>query len=140
MGREIRRVPPGWEHPKDAKGHYEPMLDQTLQNAMADEDFDECWGDSDLETARRYYRPEWTEEPTHYQMYETVSEGTPVSPVFASLDELVGWLIGQGHSRKAAEGFAKHGWAPSMEIVRKGNECMIYMGVDIYDVPAASQP
>lgn len=32
MGREIRRVPPNWEHPKNDKG-YIPMYDQEFTAA-----------------------------------------------------------------------------------------------------------
>jgi hypothetical protein len=47
---------------------------------------------------RGNYRPAWAdEERTHYQMYETVSEGTPRSPVFATLQELEDWLIEDGY-------------------------------------------
>lgn len=35
------------------------------------------------------YMPDWTEEEkTHYMLYETTSEGTPMSPAFATLGEL----------------------------------------------------
>lgn len=62
-----------------------------------------------------YHRPDWPEESrTHYQMYETVSEGTPVSPVFAALEELIEWLTTQGYSPQAARAFVKQGWAPSL--------------------------
>jgi hypothetical protein len=64
-----------------------------------------------------YRERKWTaEEATHYQIYETVTEGTPVSPVFASLDELVEWCVAQGYSRHAAENFAKQRWVPSMAV------------------------
>lgn len=44
-----------------------------------------------------YYRPRWTaDEATHYQLYETVSEGTPLSPPFASKAELVEYLVERG--------------------------------------------
>ena len=36
MGREIRMVPPGWEHPKDAKGKYIPLLKGSFAKADAD--------------------------------------------------------------------------------------------------------
>lgn len=42
-------------------------------------------------------------------MWETVSEGSPISPVFASSDELIGWMIGQGYSRDAAHRFIEVG-------------------------------
>jgi hypothetical protein len=42
---------------------------------------------------REYYRPDWPEESrTHYQMYETTTEGTPISPVFSTPEELARWL------------------------------------------------
>jgi hypothetical protein len=88
MSREIRRVPPDWEHPKDEKGHYKPLFDRI-----------HLWKKG---------------EATHYQIYEDVSEGTPVSPIFASLDEMKTWLLEQGYSEKAASKFVKYGWAPSM--------------------------
>lgn len=127
MGREIRRVPPGWEHPTDEQGHYQPMHDYTHADRMAEWLKDKAeWengyaikvGHPDMpfeewecrEPDPKYYRPEWKDgEATAYQVYETVSEGTPMSPVFLNLDELTGWLVGQGYSRQAAEQFAKDG-------------------------------
>jgi hypothetical protein len=42
---------------------------------------------------RDAYMPDWPdEERTHWQMYENVSEGTPISPVCASAEELAHWL------------------------------------------------
>lgn len=92
------------------------------------------------------YRPNWTpEEMTWYQVYETVSEGTPVSPPCATKEELVEHLVMYGDnwtdgdtvecnpyatpwSRKAAEAFVKSGWAPSLVIengvVKAGHEAI----------------
>ena len=37
--------------------------------------------------------PDWPEaERTHYQMYESVTEGTPISPVMKSPETLARWL------------------------------------------------
>jgi hypothetical protein len=70
---------------------------------------------------RDYYRPEWTEPADHYQMYETVSEGTPVSPVFATKGELAQWMVDElGYSEDAAVGFCESGWAPSMIMCQTG--------------------
>jgi hypothetical protein len=49
-----------------------------------------------------------------WQMWETVSEGSPVSPVFDTAEGLENWLIEQGYSEGAAEQFVKVGWVPSM--------------------------
>ena len=73
------------------------------------------------------YVPDWPEGTrTHYQIYETVSEGIPVSPVFPSKEAMVDWLVAVGiggggpgwlkperMSREAAEQFAEVGFVPS---------------------------
>jgi len=73
-----------------------------------------------------YYSPDWKpEEKTWFQVFETVSEGTPVSPPFATREELVDYLVASGDfwdqtrgdgawSREAATAFVMgDGWAPS---------------------------
>jgi len=98
MGREIRRVPKDWQHPQDSKG-YIPMYDQDYEAALAEwqqEKAEEDWHGDPPDPA--YYRPAFTDDPMHYQIYETVTEGTPTSPVFASLDEMVAWLIAEGRN------------------------------------------
>lgn len=163
MGREIRRVPANWEHPKYTQdnapypnriGDYRPMFDECYLSAV-EEWFKEhqLWekgehpdqkGDDMGEYRyyadwngnppdRDYYHPDWKpEEMTWWQVYETVSEGTPVSPAFATPEELIEYLIANGDfwdqrrrrdgssmecgpwSRKSAETFVKgSGWAPS---------------------------
>lgn len=153
MGREIRRVPAGWEHPKETDPHdkrgmgYHPMRDQNYEQAMAEWiNNHNKWlagmhpslinGDTTREETP--YFADWDGNPpdvadyvkykpedcTHYQMYETVTEGTPVTPVFATLQELEDWLVEKGEmhgtryehrfSRQAAKGFCKDEWAPSM--------------------------
>ena len=121
MGRKIRRVLLGWQHPVDYRGNYKPLHDETWREAMRSwlDDYDDEWetwtDEDDIEAPPRpeYYRPEWSEEPIAYQVYETVSEGTPKSPVFATQDDLRAWLLEQGHSEKAADNFIAGGWAPS---------------------------
>ncbi len=80
---------------------------------------------------RDYYRPRWkSSEATWYQMYETVSEGTPVTPPFATKEELVAHLVehgtfwdqgdvqkgrqeSAGWNEEAARRFVGCGWCPS---------------------------
>ena len=86
-------------------------LNGTHEDFQAELDYWEYYGNP---PDREDYRPAWTEEEAiYYQIYETVSEGTPVSPVFESLEILSNWLIAQGYSEKAALSFAKSGWVPS---------------------------
>lgn len=53
-----------------------------------------CQGDAIAPNARNAYETwEQTEPPTGegYQLWETTSEGSPISPIFASLTELCDW-------------------------------------------------
>ena len=136
MSREIRRVPIDWEHPKhsqfykDFRGgdYYQPMFDGNYDEEAKKwiNDFldflkehppesgeyfweCECSPPDEMYYRNKYYGTEFKSEPTHYQIYETVSEGTPVSPKFATEDEMLQWLMEQGHSEKAAKRFIEEG-------------------------------
>lgn len=63
MSKEIRRVRPDWQHPTADRGWFEPQ-----------------------------FAEEVTEEHTAYQVYEDVTEGTPISPVFLTKRELLTFL------------------------------------------------
>ena len=68
MSREVRRVPMDWRHPKRGNGHYIPMFEKDMPHG------------------------DW------YIMYENVTEGTPLSPVFSSPGELAHWLSENGET------------------------------------------
>lgn len=165
MGREIRRVPPNWEHPlaecrhipqcittapiwpcNHSGRHYRPCFDHDYEeasakwiagfidwhvngNASGDYPYWEYSNPPDKDTCR----PKFTAEPTWLQVYETVSEGTPVTPPFPSAEELARYLSENGDfwyqrdieengaSRyrskpdyEAALRFVTSGWAPSL--------------------------
>lgn len=55
-----------------------------------------------------------------WQLWETVSDGSPISPVFATSEVFSAYLAGEGYSAAAIEGFIESGWAPSM--VTNGGE------------------
>jgi len=133
MGREIRRVPLDWEHPFDyERMQLHPLFDDTYEAALADYDQERAkavddghdpdeWVGGPPDPA--YHRPAWPDGATlGYQVYETISEGTPLSPVFEHREQLVTWLI-EGHrhmpmlSRAAAERFVDVGSAPSFTLV-----------------------
>ena len=119
MGREVRKVPADWQHPKDDRGRLIPLFDG-YQAAVADWDeqaaqweqgfakdwsgggwrpkdaryadmpFSEWAGDRPREAD---YMPDWPAlERTHLQMYETCSEGTPLSPPMPDPVLLARWL------------------------------------------------
>ncbi len=77
------------------------------------------------------YMPDWPDsERTHLMMYETTSEGTPLSPAFETPEELARWLADNNASAFGSDGapyehwlpICKGGWAPSGMIV--GNTIM----------------
>ena len=131
MGREIRKVPKNWEHPKDENGHLKPVHDEefdivakkwieefiawengTHPNKKSHDCF--YWEYTDNPPEREYYRQKFSEEANCFQIYETVTEGTPVSPIFETKDEMRIWLIYKGYSEHAAQRFIEEKRAPSM--------------------------
>ena len=157
MGREVRRVVPNWEHPQVTKYNpfkmkqetsYQPLYDCSYREAAAEwrkefteweggerqkylaengEDY-EYWDYNGMPPVKEYYRPDWkSEEMTWFQVYETVSEGTPVTPPFATQEELIDYLVANGDfwdqrrgdggwARPNAEAFVGTGRAPSMVV------------------------
>ena len=153
MGRELRMVPADWEHPTNENGHYIPLLDGDFRSRDAEwlegwqkwqEGLCENYGEGDKwkpippeYNHMRYtdyagerpspddYMPDWpTDRRTHFMMYEDTSEGTPISPAFATGVELARWLADTGASAFAGDGATyeqwlatiKRGWAMSAVI------------------------
>ena len=70
--REVRAIPKGWQHPRDAEGRYVPLLPHQYE-------YDGSQGP-------------WPKMPTpgsetEIAAYEAVSEGTPISPAFPDTPE-----------------------------------------------------
>ncbi|NIS53103.1 MAG: hypothetical protein GWN94_18685 [Phycisphaerae bacterium] len=122
MGRELRMVPPDWEHPKDEKGHHIPLFcgysDRLAEwdkyrKTHSEEEAIEWMGHR---PEPEWYMPEWTpEEATHYMMYEDTSEGTPISPAFATPEELARWLADTGASAFADQGASYEAWLNTIQ-------------------------
>lgn len=152
MGREIRRVPLGWEHPRDERGNYVPMFDEDFESVANEwvvnfrlwengthkdlikypeykETYPYYW-QYDSPPTEEEYRPKFETEPICYQVYEDVSEGTPVSPVFKTQSDMKNWLIKQGHSEKAATDFIELGFCFSMVI----NGGQMKSNIDTFDI------
>lgn len=167
MGREIRMVPAGWEHPKDGRGVYIPLMKGPFSQRLADwkeafARFDagevEDWSPGTKDKKRKpktgsalecasyadwdgycpkqaEYMPEFEEgTATMFCMYENTSEGTPISPAFATPEELARWLADTGASAFGGMtatyeqwlATCKSGWAVSavMEVGSTGNKMM----------------
>lgn len=143
MGREVRRVPSGWQHPKDEHGRYVPLFDGGTYRARTlewDEEYAK-WSRGEFpdyadEDSRKLsyeewngarpnpddYMPNWPDsERTHLMMYEDTTEGTPISPAFDTPEKLAQWLADTGASSfgsstanyEAWLRVARGGWAPS---------------------------
>jgi hypothetical protein len=151
MGRELAMVPPNWDHPKTLSRNgdysYQPMFRQKFSEAKKEwingmlawergekpehtscEEYWEYYGNP---PDKEYYAPFTDGDPecTWYQVWETVSEGTPVTPPFATKEELIDYLSSKGDfwdqargdgpwNRQSAERFVMgSGWVPSMAII-----------------------
>ena len=142
MSRECRRVPANWEHPRDDKGQLTPLFGYNFTQRLAEwdeeaakwdegfcSDYHGGWepkeekmlGQSYVDWAgdrpkQADYMPEWKEdERTHYQMYETCSEGTPISPVMAAPEELARWLVDNRASSFGAMTASYEAWLNLMQ-------------------------
>ena len=147
MSREVRMVPKEWAHPRNVGGSFIALFDN--YNSEDADDWDEerkLWDSkehcdfiegcefSEWDGGRPNpddYMPTWSaEEKTHFMMYETTSEGTPISPAFEAPEELAKWLVDNdasafGRSKGTYEGWlrvAQGGFAPSMVMSSKGLE------------------
>lgn len=112
MGRELRKVPANWEHPKKENGTYQPMFDRFYgdvlnewiennnkwvdgthpdlvenQNLKEQYPFYAMWSGNAPDPLYYQIKKYSLEELTHIQLYESTSEGTPCSPIFKA-DEL----------------------------------------------------
>ena len=135
MGREVRRVPADWVHPRhrhSARGDEFIPLRDYYNTAVKDWDEgkaewdagEHSWQKSDLydscdtfedyqgERPRRSeFMPDWPdEERTHFMMYEDTSEGTPKSPAFETKEELARWLTDSGVSSFGMDSPASYEW------------------------------
>ena len=104
MSREVRRVPMDWQHPKFRDPQYawqvyEPLMADYLESLKWWRENPQWHEEGEAPPDHRDYMPYWPEEMrTGWQMYETVTEGTPISPVFATAEELARWLTDNGAS------------------------------------------
>lgn len=110
MGREVRRVPADWQHPRDESGYHIPLFDGYTkrverwdrEKAEWDAGTRPAYGEGFAGTYEEWdgprpeqadYMPDWpAEERTHWQLYENTTEGTPLSPVMATPEDLARWL------------------------------------------------
>jgi hypothetical protein len=146
MSREVRMVPPDWQHPTEWGKDWRTGQPKLRHVALLDGDYDEAASEWDREAAqweagyvRDYFNrgykakdethegsyAEWAgdrpnpghympkfapETATHLMMYETTSEGTPISPAFATPEELARWLADNNASAFGSDGATYEQW------------------------------
>lgn len=93
MGRELRRVTADWQHPKNDRGEWIPLYEWFPMDAEGVVDGMRA---NQLDPLKPQYgvplMPRWPfSERTHIQYYEVSTEGTPISPVCATVEELAAW-------------------------------------------------
>lgn len=141
MGREVRMVPPDWQHPCDEQGKYIALLGGSFAEAAKGWD-EECakWNRGEYpsyasEENKKLTYAEWNGErpraedympdfalgsETHFMMYENTSEGTPISPAFATPEELARWLADTGASAFADQTASYESW---LRVAKGGFAC-----------------
>jgi hypothetical protein len=79
------------------------------------------------------WKPTDPPEGPGWQLWETVSEGSPVSPVLPTREAFVEYLMSQGSTRSAAEAFTKSGWTPSGVMMTKpdGTSTGFVTGIEV---------
>lgn len=118
MGREVRRVPKDWQHPKGkslfrvqdvsklqaewdfARDQWNRGLTDDWNGGWKPHTYTEPYEDyAGRRPCEEDYMPQWSDDQcTHYQMYETTSEGSPISPVMETAEALAQWLADNGAS------------------------------------------
>ena len=81
--REVRRVPQGWQHPRDNAGRYEPLFAADHFATSSEEEREEevaSWKGRNLLMPR-------VEGQAEIIAYETTTEGTPCSPAYPDTPE-----------------------------------------------------
>lgn len=149
MGRKLRMVPANWQHPKNEQGRYISLYDGFNKSlaewdeaaAKWSEGLRDSWstdGTKWVPKEDRYssmsyaeyagdrpdqadYMPDFPDdERTHFMMYEDTSEGTPISPAFATAEELARWLADTGASAFGDQTASYEAW---LSTINRGWAC-----------------
>ena len=124
--REIRRVPLGWKHPKKVSSQlvnedwveierYIPLIDDSFAPLFLDWHRNQRLWEQGVHPAQVHwpegasfsqwggdcpnpddYMPEFPDPCGGWCVYESLSPGTPVTPVFPTAEELIAYLVEHG--------------------------------------------
>lgn len=147
MSRELRRVPENWEHPKNRDGKYESLSSDYSGSLVYWKEEVEKFikhmtevcetGKTNIYDRKytsskdvfEYFTEDGQMNPPDingympngkwYQLFQTVSEGTPLSPAFSTKEQLGEWLKnnpdywGTKWSENQIKGLLEKNWLPS---------------------------
>jgi hypothetical protein len=90
--REVRRITKGWQHPRDAKGRFVPLLPADYLSRLSEAERADILEANaaigyDTEAHLMPTVARLAPEAVEIAAYETTSEGTPISPAFADTPE-----------------------------------------------------
>lgn len=125
MSKELRMVPPNWSHPLEYNTNRHCIEFIPMNNISYEEQKAKNAQDPDGGYLGRpeEYVPYKKEECSWYQLFETVTEGCPLTPPFATKEELVTFLStkkdywGKGPmSKAAAQKLVDEEWQPTLSL------------------------
>jgi len=131
MSREVRRVPVGWSHPIEANPYWREQEASRLRRGrpesrlhgpterfvpLHDRDILRYYEEGEELPEEDTLMPDFHAQELGWCLYESVSEGTPVTPVFATAEGLIDYLCAHGMDwdqepfrREAAERLVRTG-------------------------------
>lgn len=120
--------------------HYAVMR-KLLEATGTDVSCQDCGGHGETEkypgqrAEAETWKPTGPPEGEGWQLWSTISEGSPISPVFSSADGLAGWMSDPARGRdwvpqETAAKFIADGWAPTGAVTADGGAMsgVEYMG------------
>ncbi len=123
MGREVRRVSKDWEHPTGENGEYMPLFspEEWMSKGKYYQEYPESFEgerkEINLFDPKDYMPLTKIEDRPLLMMYETTTEGTPISPAFKTPEELARWLADNGASSFGSMTSSYEDW---LETCKKG--------------------
>ena len=126
MGREIKRVPLDFDWPigRIWLPYMVSLCDEQVDYILRGAEKDRC------EVCRHAARladvtitscgcPDWNIHPPTgdgWQLWETVTEGSPISPVFATPEELADWLVSADNDTSITKGTTREQWLAMIQV------------------------
>lgn len=112
--RGIRRVPLNWQHPKDETGNFIPLYDtrEPSGGKYTIEDLEEMIQEGEVshyDDVKSLFMPTFNDVPAEEMgvcLYETTTEGTPLTPVFPDNEQ--GHKDFAAYAAEYATSFASH--------------------------------